>query len=360
MNGPLLRSDRPGSAIFVCPSPNFRVSGDDFAAGVGGTVAATILMAETLAQRGWEVLVASAVERELKFEGVRYAPMASTAGAKCDLLALVNNWGETVDSIDSQRRLFLYHDTRFGGQADTARCVEWADKTIVDSDFGREQLFPGLPSSVRDRVVVQSLPIRVGDYRDATQKKENRILYSSMPDRGLSHLAKWFPGIRERIPDAELHVTGDFTMYGWPSGREGYEKMFAGVSGVHYHGRVSRSELVDLQRSSKVFAFPCTFPEGFCIAAAEAMAAGTIPVTSNAFALRTTVGTAGVLIPGHPGGGRRRAVQKWIYGRRFIRAIVKLLTDQDHWRSHAQACRLSAESRFSTEAWSKGFLGLLG
>lgn len=201
------------------------------------------------------------------------------------------------------------------------------------------------------------LPIRVGDYAGAV-KAGNRLLDSSMPDRGLAHLARWFPRIRARVPDAELHVTGDFTLYGWPSGRAGYEKLFEGVDGVRYHGRVSRSERVELQRSAKVLAFPCTFPEGFCLAAAEAMAAGAVPVTSDAFALTTTVGPAGVLIPGHPGGGRRRTLHRWLYGRRFVRAAVRLLTDAAHWRAKSEACRRAAD-RFSPAAWYDEFRALV-
>ena len=38
-------------------------------------------------------------------------------------------------------------------------------------------------------------------------------------------------------------------------------------------------ELVRWQRQAKVMAYPCTFPEGFCVSAAECMAAGAVPVT---------------------------------------------------------------------------------
>ncbi len=83
------------------------------------------------------------------------------------------------------------------------------------------------------------------------------------------------------------------------------------------------------QLRARVLAYPCTFPEGFCIAAAECMAAGAVPVTTNAFALTTTVGRAGVLIDGRP--------RSWFYRRRFVNAAVALLGDDQHWL-RALAC----------------------
>jgi glycosyltransferase involved in cell wall biosynthesis len=336
-----------------------RVRGDDFADGVGGTVAATILMAETLAAHGWDVLVASAVDQELTVNRVRYAPVAAALGCAVDVALLVNSWGESAATVKARRRVFFYTDTRWGGHADSERNARWADIVLVQSPFGREQLRPALPAELAARMAVLPLPIRLGDYLPNHTKPGKQLLYSSMPDRGLVHLVNWFPRIRSRVPDAELHVTGDFSMYRLPSGQESYAKLFVGVEGVHYHGRVSRSQLVSLQQAASVLAFPCTFPEGFCIAAAEAMAAGAVPVTSDAFALSTTVGAAGVLIPGQPGGGRRRAIPRWLYGRRFVKAVTQLLSNQDYWQRKSSECRSTAENRFSPEAWRKAFLELV-
>ena len=54
------------------------------------------------------------------------------------------------------------------------------------------------------------------------------------------------------------------------------------------------------------------------------MAAGTIPVTTNDFALRTTVSSAGVLIDGKPG--------TLSYDSNFAKAIVRLLVNEDEGR----------------------------
>ena len=63
-------------------------------------------------------------------------------------------------------------------------------------------------------MTVMPIPVRLSDYADAPLERGNRLLYSSMSDRGLVHLARAFPAIKARVPDAELHITGDFSMYG--------------------------------------------------------------------------------------------------------------------------------------------------
>ena len=122
------------------------------------------------------------------------------------------------------------------------------------------------------------------------------------------------------MPDAELVITSDFTLWGLRSRRADWERHFARMDGVRYAGAVDRPELVQIQRSSRVMAFPCHFEEAFCLAAAECMAAGAVPVTTDDYALSSTVGDAGVLLPGPPApgrdGARRRAGALRTGGRR--------------------------------------------
>jgi len=122
------------------------------------------------------------------------------------------------------------------------------------------------------------------------------------------------------MPDAELLITSDFSLWGWAPGTEDYRRQLAGISGISFLAKVSRPELVCLQRSAKVMAYPCTYPEGFCLAALECLAAGAVPVTTNDFALITTVGDSGVLLDGQPG--------QPAYDEAFVEQTVRLLRDE--------------------------------
>src|SRR5204862_4837880 len=165
--------------------------------------------------------------------------------------------------------------------------------------------------------------------------------------RGLYYLKDLFPAIRRRVPNATLVITSDFTLWGRAAARDAFVRFFEGQAGVEYLGHVDRPRLVAQQRRARVLAYPCIFEEGFCIAAAECMAAGTVPVTTDAFALTTTVGDAGILIGGRP--------RSWFYRRRFINAVTALLSDDKQWRERSRACRARAQE-YGAAAVADAFL----
>ena len=136
------------------------------------------------------------------------------------------------------------------------------------------------------------------------------------------------------MPEATLAITSDFTLWGKAAAKEAFMRFFEGQPGVEYLGHVDRSMLIAEQLRARVMAYPCTFAEGFCIAAAECMAAGAVPVTTNAFALTSTVADAGILLDGRP--------RSWFYRRKFVKAAVRLLTDDEYWRERSLACRRRA------------------
>jgi glycosyltransferase involved in cell wall biosynthesis len=149
-------------------------------------------------------------------------------------------------------------------------------------------------------------------------RSAHRIVYTSQPRRGLRVLLRLFPQIRAAVPDAELHVFG----YDWASGSPEFRDM--GVvrqPGVQLKGSLSKSQLAFELRSAAVMAYPCTFKETFCVAVAEAQAAGLPVVTTRSGALpeRVDDGVDGFVVPGDPKGDD--------FGSQFVEAVVRLLMD---------------------------------
>jgi len=194
------------------------------------------------------------------------------------------------------------------------------------------------------------------DYFDAPaevipKKAGNRLIYCSVPERGLTHLARLFPLIGARVPNAELVITSDYSLWGRDPGNHEYKEMLANMRGVSFLGKVSRQRLVELQKSSKVMAYPCTYLEGFCIAALECIAAGAVPVTTNAFALTTTVADSGVLINGIPGDEA--------YDAAFVSSVVRLLEDEGYRRDFALKGRQRAFANYTWERIAEQFEALI-
>lgn len=322
--------------LFICEfGPPF--TGRDFrGGGIGGTESCVVLLAEEWASRGAEVVVANRVATAALDAGVRYVPIASLGDSVFDTVVLWKLWSDTAANR-AGRRVFLWTDVHMPDVPMLQRCRQWAHVTLTLSDFQLghlERRTRGGPL-----VSLGSAPIQVDDYAAPPAPKERVLLYCSVPDRGLYYLKDLFPRIRRRVPDARLAITSDFSLWGAQPAKEAFLKFFAGQPGIDYAGHVSRAELVAWQYRARVMAYPCRFEEGFCLSAAECMAAGAVPVTTRRYALVTTVADGGVLVRGHPRG--------WLYRRRFVAACVRLLTDDTAWRDLAGRGRARARQDYA-------------
>ena len=317
--------------LFICEfGPPF--TGHDYrTSGVGGTESCVVLLAEAWAARGARVVVANRGTTACTEGGVRYAPYQSIGTDRFDVVVLWKLWSELAAG-QSGIKVFLWTDALISDPGSLARCRQWADVSLTLSEFQRRRLARATRGGLLRSL--DAAPIEVADYPDVAEKPERLLLYCSVPDRGLYYLKDLFPRIQRQVPDARLAITSDFSLWGGQPAKDAFVKFFAGQSGVEYAGHVSRPELVAWQRRARVMAYPCRFEEGFCLAAAECMAAGAVPVTTRRYALVTTVADGGTLIGGHPRG--------WLYRRRFVRACVELLTDDAAWSELATRGRTRA------------------
>lgn len=189
--------------------------------------------------------------------------------------------------------------------------------------------------------------------------KKNQICYSSSADRGLYELLQMFPKIRESIPDLTLKICYGFNTWceaiksrNNPEEIKYMEeiKRLMDQPGVEYLGRVGKQELANIQKESKIWAYPTKFWETFCITAIENGLARNPIVTTHLAGLITTVGDSGILINGDN--------QSKEYQERFISECIKLLTDKDYWnlwsdKSYKNAIKYTIEN--SAKQWKELF-----
>ena len=340
-----MTADQPHSILFVCDfDPGFSGT-KHHTLGVGGTEAMVVVLSEALAARGIDVTVATRSAAE-EHNRVHYERIHAPRAHDPDVTVLVKQWSDAVGTARSER-VFLATDVHVPDRQMIARCIGWCTKSLALSPFMRTSLQAVV--SVPDMGILPP-PIAIEDYTAPDEVRGPVMLYCSVPDRGLYYLKDLFPAIRARVKDATLVITSDFTLWGRAPAKEAFMRFFERTPGVEYLGHVDRSRLIAEQRRARVLAYPCIFEEGFCIAAAECMAAGAVPVTTNAFALTTTVGDAGVLIDGRP--------RSWFYRRRFVKAVTALLADDEKWRAKSRACRARAQN-YGTAAVAEAFLSAI-
>jgi len=160
------------------------------------------------------------------------------------------------------------------------------DKIVTISPFHAEHFLRIY--GIRDTVTID-LPVRTWDYANKLDKVEHRMIFCSVPDRGLGILSLAYPLIKRHVPDASLVITSDYRLWGVAEPRnDGWVQQFLGVDDVRFLGAIPRSQMVKEQLMADVQAYPCSYDELFCYSVAECQVAGAYPVTSMFGALVTT------------------------------------------------------------------------
>jgi len=179
----------------------------------------------------------------------------------------------------------------------------YADRVVVGSRWQARYLAEtsGIPGG---KFTVAYLGVSLEYYRGpAPARHRHRLVYTSHARRGLDVLLLLFPRVRAAVPEAELHIFG--SEYRREDVLSHLQEALPGATGpgIFWRGALGKSALAHELRSAAVMAYPCTFKETFCLAVAEAQAAGLPVVTSDRAALaeRVTDGSDGFLIPGRHG-----------------------------------------------------------
>jgi tetratricopeptide (TPR) repeat protein len=322
--------------------------------GLGGTESAIVYLAEALAAQGHRCIVLNNCAAPIAVSGVEYARW-ETLAQRClddrpDVLVSVRFW-QAIGRLRLAPLQILWTGDAFdqpflAGLSDPAERAE-IDLFMLQSDWhvATFTAHHRIPEAQIARTTLGAAATASADVPAlaAPQPRPRRLAYASTPFRGLDVLLDVFPRIRAACPDAELEVFSSMRVYGVSATDDAqqfgalYRK--ARQPGVTLVGSVPQPELARRLQDVRVLAYPNHYAETFCIAAAEAQAAGCAVVTSALGALPETVGDAGVCVDGDP---RSRGYQD-----AFVEACVSLLRDDDRWRETSLAALAQASTRYS-------------
>ena len=229
---------------------------------------------------------------------------------------------------------------------DYAGFRQHVDDVVVISDFHNEYFKTAY--QINDARVID-IPIRTWEYPDIV-KVRNSCIFTSVPDRGLMKLAPIWDKIVERVPDASLTITGDWSLWD-NSDMSGhvrpYRLAFAGKKNVTYLSAIKRAELTGIQSSAEFHLYPCTYDELFCISVAESQCAGVIPITSTTGAVNTT-NRFGYKIGGEPSSPD--------FINTFVDTVVGLMQQPERYDIKARAIAEFGSESILAE-WDKLFYG---
>jgi len=208
------------------------------------------------------------------------------------------------------------------------------DKIVCISKFHAEYFknIYGINSTI-----VIDVPVRVNDYEGMNfEKVKNRIIFSSVPDRGLQYLNKYWDTIKNKIPDVSLVITSDYRLWGAGALNEKHRLSWLSKENIEFLGAVNRQRLLEEELKADLFVYPCVYDEFFCISCAEAQFAGAYPITSGRGALQTT--NMGRVLLANPEDVRNAGL--------WINSVVEILSDRNALQSLQKQVQKKAINRF--------------
>jgi glycosyltransferase involved in cell wall biosynthesis len=141
-------------------------------------------------------------------------------------------------------------------------------------------------------MIVIDLPLRVDDFNEINVERiPNRLIFTSVPDRGIMNLHALWPLIKQQVPDASLVITSDYRLWGLNHpNNANYLVHWIGSPDVSYAGAMKRGKYLEELCKADIFLYPhkALNPELFCVSCIEAQYAGAYPVTTDVGALATT------------------------------------------------------------------------
>lgn len=312
--------------------------------GVGGSEIAVINLSKELAKLGNKVFVFNNCHTPGVYDGVTWYTLNTFDEFEklntIDIL-IVSRYPE-FRFVQANAKIYYWaHDLNYYQRITTANW-QYFDKFLVLSRYHYKffsEAYPWIPKSA-----FEILPngLDLSRFDQVVKRNNKKLIYSSNPDRGLTFLFDIFEELHKWDPELELHVFGYY-----PENIRKHPTYWREIPGVIYRGYHKQYELAAEYLSSKLWLYPCTWLETFCITALEAQAAGTPSVVSSWGPLKDRVGNAGIVIDGF---------QKDLeHQQKFIDAIKTLLTNETLWEQYSQA----GKEQVKNSTWKNSAIKLM-
>lgn len=309
--------------------------------GLGGSETCAIHLARVAAARGHEVTMFGEHPKTQK-NGIALIPYQEfePQAEYFDLFIASRSLQPVTPDLRASKVLVWAHDVcLLSGKEISEEARKRVDKFICLSPWHARYFadYHGLDES-EIAVIPNGLGEEFLQPPDLSQKVFGRLMWSSNPDRGLSTLLAMLPRMQQKIP--ELHVEIYYGFQTWEAiarrnndnaslrALEILREQIAAQPGVHFHGRVSQSELANAWRRAFLWCYPTGFHETYCLSAKEAQASATPIVCADLGALETTVGANGLRVAG---GVHSPEVQS-----QYEKAVVALCRDREVWDEYSR------------------------
>lgn len=273
---------------------------------VGGSETAFIMISREMAKLGRQVLCFCNTLTRKKYDGVEYIPVEEffIYNDLHHMPVLVS--GRFLEPFKfrlnaTKKYLWLQDSHGCAIDGDISSCLGNMDRIFTLSDYQMEAIAKkfGIPRGCFEKT--RNGFISENFDRAPVEREPFSMIYMSRPCRGLSEALSVFAKLKPRFTALNLHVcfySEKASLAEDPEFQGVHDKF--NQDGVVFHGGLNKVQLSGLLQKTRIMLYPnVSDHETSCIAAIEAMAAGTVVVTSDRCALPETVphGVGGIIIP---------------------------------------------------------------
>ena len=281
---------------------------------LGGTEHVFLTLIEKLREKKHDVsLIMDKADQRVPYYFTRTEYLKNHNDA--DVLICVNFIPDNLLEYKTNKKMWFAHQPGF---MNAQKWQEEFDLTVAISPHHKGVL---QRMGWRGRIEVIGYGFNPEDFPVHEYKNKKRLIYHSVPNRGLQKLIDWLPDLIAIEPEIELVLCSDWTIY-YDSYNKDSDLVIPQDHHVIHAGAVGFSELLEWLNSSYIHAYPAVYnDETFCYSALFSQAAGLPIVTTKVGALQDTA-SGQILL---------RGPVDDIYKKRFLEQVDKLLHDKNYW-----------------------------
>ena len=253
---------------------------------IGGTESSVVQLAEALAQRGHDVFVFNGVPAPRHEYGVHWLPYAEASRQARGEIGIAVSNPKVFNGLHFRTHIFWLHNPlkswRQIKRGNVWPLIKTRPYFVLLGEYHASRVPRWFPS--RGRKIIHH-----GIHEDFFRKVPAsapplpRAIFTSQPYRGLGWLLDLWPAVTRQVPGASLDVFAPKIHQAAANAER------AAPGGVTFRGSIPRSGLIQELLAARVLLIPGHYDETYCLAAAEATAAGVPIVTMGIGALRERV-----------------------------------------------------------------------
>lgn len=259
--------------------------------GLGGGESSIVLLSKSLANHGHYVEVFCACWNPGIYDGVVWRGAWEIYDSDIpDIMIHVRTKSSIIDRRAKQNIFWMLDDRADGAIYFSKKYPN--QQVIVASDAMVRKL---KNAGFVGKYTLINFPIETNRFENAPLPSASRLcLHTSMPNRGLLQLINLWPHVKKMVPDAQLIATSGWELWGYTH-EEATDRLRQTLghnfddSGVKLAGVLPRQDLINLIKTSRIGIFPSSFPEMYCLSAAEFAVAGKPIIVSDIEALSERV-----------------------------------------------------------------------